>query len=460
MENYLLVIYSLMDQYFSKGDDDNLLNLLNYFETVIQDKEIANNIINTSFISLLISILSKAKNDNIKIRVCAIIAFLIRYSTVIENPLDELGLCRVLDVVVKDKNVELSKKATATLGEYLFFVTTQAEGEEETSIYWKISDESLSSLLYAIDLNRDDIVKFYAVKSIENITALTGIAKIYFAKNEQFLNKMLDIFKFSKNSELRISAIYTVSHLIRLEPKLIKNFLDKKSLNEIKKNLEEEIPKIQQAIINCILFGTYYDNTVLISSDSFINFCCFLIQTLEYSNFIIKMKIILLFALIIENAGLISKFGEKLFPMLQKLRKENNPELHLSIKVFENMLGIKIKNLTKNFSLHMNKIFSKVMNIGGVFNSSNNLYEDILQYLNCFTSLGLYPKILSSLYNLELLENLIKIVEYEDFFDEVIMRNVYEILRNFSENSTSVCENIDFIIKKMFIPILKSSFRY
>ena len=67
-----------------------------------------------------------------------------------------------------------------------------------------------------------------------------------------------------------------------------------KSLNEIKKNLEEEIPKIQQAIINCILFGTYYDNTVLISSDGFINFCCFLIQTLEYSNVIIKMKIILL----------------------------------------------------------------------------------------------------------------------------------------------------------------------
>jgi len=64
IENFLFSIYSCMEQYFnSQGNEDNLLNVLNYFETIIQDKEIANKIINTSFVSLLILIL---KSNNSK----------------------------------------------------------------------------------------------------------------------------------------------------------------------------------------------------------------------------------------------------------------------------------------------------------------------------------------------------------------------------------------------------------
>ena len=57
VENYLLGIYSLMENYYyANGNEENLLNILNYFETIIQDKEIANKIINTSFITLSRSI--------------------------------------------------------------------------------------------------------------------------------------------------------------------------------------------------------------------------------------------------------------------------------------------------------------------------------------------------------------------------------------------------------------------
>ena len=453
LEKYLLVIYSLMDQYL-KGDEENLLNLLNYFETIIQDKEIANNIINTSFITLFINILQKSKNDPIRIRVCSIIAYLIRYSTVIENPLEEMGLNKILDFLIKEKNVDLCKKAMATLGEYLFFVTTQAEGEEEASSSWRISDESISTLLYAIDPIRDNTVTFYAVKAIENISALTQVARIYFAANEIFLVKLLGLFNKSKNQELRLSAIYTISHLIRLEPALFKNLLEKKNLFEFKKSLEEEQPRFQQAILNCFILGVISDNQVgyITKNEFFGKFIDYLANLLEQSGSpIVKMKIVLLLACILEDSNIISEYGEKIFHIIFKLRKENNSDLLTAIKVFEQIFISKIKNFVKIFLIVLNKIIKLPGNTAG-----GN--EEIVLYLNSFLILGLYPKISTSLFFQEFLDGLIKILDNSKNFHDIVILRVYDILKIFSENIAAIADNNDFVIKKMFLPILESSF--
>lgn len=134
LEQFLQNVFSHMNFYINSTENEALLNILNYFETIIQDKEIANNIINSSFVNVFINILKTSKNALVKIRVSSIIGFLIRYSTVIDTPLDDLHLCKILDLCVKDKNEKLGRKSVATLGEYLFFVATQAEGEEEMSV--------------------------------------------------------------------------------------------------------------------------------------------------------------------------------------------------------------------------------------------------------------------------------------------------------------------------------------
>ena len=457
MENYLLVIYSLMEQYFSKSKDvteeENLLNVLNYFETIIQDKEIANNIINTSFISLLITILKSSKSDAIKIRVCCIIAFLIRYSTVIETPLENYGLCKILEGSIQSKNLELARKATSTIGEYLFFVATQAEGEEESTVNWTITEENSATLLWAVDASRDDVVKFYATKAIENITALTMISKKYFASNDSFITKFIESYNSTKNIELKTSIIYTISHLIRLEPRLYRIFIEKKGLSEIKKNLEEESSKNQQAIINCILFGVKQDNSFFQKNENFVNFCMFLMNLLESGvNVVIKMKIILIFGIILENTSVISKFGEKLFLILTKLRKDSLSELHQIIKVFEANMKLKIKTITKGFVSLINSYFTN--------KPTSNFYEDIIQGFNAFNTIGLYPKLVPALFSIELLDILIKILDIKDLMlDEVLRKNVYNILKSFSENANSVQENSEYVLKKLVVPIVNSSLK-
>jgi hypothetical protein len=68
VEKYLYQIYSLLDQFSEKKDYDNLINLLKYFETIIFDRELAKNLINTSFIQQFISFLKNVDNEQVKSR--------------------------------------------------------------------------------------------------------------------------------------------------------------------------------------------------------------------------------------------------------------------------------------------------------------------------------------------------------------------------------------------------------
>ena len=54
VENYLYNIYTSLEEYAKKKEYEKLINLLKYFETLAFDRDISNNLINTSFIQILI----------------------------------------------------------------------------------------------------------------------------------------------------------------------------------------------------------------------------------------------------------------------------------------------------------------------------------------------------------------------------------------------------------------------
>ena len=85
------------------------------------------------------------------------------------------------------------------------------------------------------------------------------MAKHYFASNDDFIIKILDIYNNTncENPEIRISAINTVSHIIRHEPTLMKCFIEK--MDTISVVIENENQKNQQYLINCLFFGIERD---------------------------------------------------------------------------------------------------------------------------------------------------------------------------------------------------------
>ena len=447
LENYLLNIYTLMEEYSKNNQQDLLLNLLNYFETIILSKEVSNNIINTSFSQLIISFLD-INNDQIRIRSCSIIAYLIRYATTMEMSLDKYNLTENLISFISDNNLELNRKAIATLGEYLFFVATQVEGENEeenennsSEKIWSISQESLMALLFALN-HTDEKVRFYSLKTIENISTLTTIAKNYFAQNEDFISKIIDIYNDScENPEIHTSALSTCSYLIKLEPNLLKIFIDKMdTLNLI---IDKETPKNQQCIINCLLFGIVednnYNNNINNNYIKIINFddvIPSLINLLESGNNVIKCKIILLFSLIFNQNEVIEKYGQKVFELMQKLRNEKN-NFYYYVKIFESFMV--------NYCNKMSKYFISIFN-----NNNNNNENEIISFLTIFNIIAPYHKISYILFKKDFFEVLLKILYQLKHLDLT-----FEILKFFSENPFSVEENSDYIINKLFESILK-----
>ena len=439
LEKYLKQLYMNLVEFSQNKKYNELLNLLNYFETIILSKEISNNIINTSFMKLFINFLD-INNDKIRIRSCSIIAYLIRYATNMDSSLDKYNLTELLISFISDNNLELNQKAIATLGEYLFFVSTQVEAELDQikngeKSNWGISQESLTALLFALN-HIDEKVKFYSLKTIENICSLTTISKQYFASNDDFITKIIDIINSScENQEIRSSAINTVSHIIRHEPSLMKIFIEK--MDNINVVIENENQKNQQFIINCLLFGIEGDkkNIEYINCDELFPT---LINLLDNSNNIIKAKIILLFSLVFNRAELIYKYGEKIFELMMKLRKEKQ-QFYYYVKIFESFMISYCKNIHKYFK--------------NICESNNTNNDELISLLKCFNTIAPYHKISYSLYNKEFLNSLLNIILNSTINSEQMLYS-FELFKAFSENPFSVEENSDFIINKIFIKLL------
>ena len=440
LEKYLKQIYIVFLDFEEKKKYDELLNLLNYFETIILSKEISNSIINTLFIQKFIEFLD-INNDQIRIRSCSIIASLIRYATTMEKSLDEYNLPESLISFISDNNILLNRIAISTLGEYLFFVSTQVEAELDQiklgqKSNWSISQESITALLFALN-HIDEKVKFYSLKTIENICSLTTIAKQYFASNDDFINKIIEIINSEcENPEIRTSAFNTVSHIIRHEPSLIKCFIDKMdSLNFV---IEKESQRNQQYVINCLLFGIAQDNKLAnyINIDELIPV---LINLLKNSNNVIKPKVILLLSLTFNQVELISKYGEKIFELMMKLRKEKH-QFYYYVKLFESFMI--------NYCININK---RYINICETQTSNNN--PEIISILKCFNIIAPYHKISYIIYNKEFLLCTFNLILNSDLKSEQIFY-AFESYKAFSENPFSVEENSDLIINKIFTKLL------
>lgn len=121
IENHLHEVYNSMA---ASGTVNNKLNVLVYFESIILNSNVANRLINSAFMGLLIKLLKNVKSPHLKLRLCSILGQLIRHSTVIGNEVAESGISELLAEVAQDKNDKVRRKAVASLGEYMFYAAT------------------------------------------------------------------------------------------------------------------------------------------------------------------------------------------------------------------------------------------------------------------------------------------------------------------------------------------------
>ena len=155
------------------------LSVLLYFESIITNSQISNRLINSVFMTLLVKMLKTLKTPLVRVRLCSSLGLLIRHSTVIDNEVAESEVCSVLcEVLNKEGSDKVRRKAVAALGEFMFYAATQLD-DEQADECWQIKDEAVNAIIKAVKVvdsgeggvQADETVVFYAVKTLENITA-------------------------------------------------------------------------------------------------------------------------------------------------------------------------------------------------------------------------------------------------------------------------------------------------
>jgi len=177
----------------------------------------------------------------------------VRHSTVIGNQVAESGLCALLAEIVKDKNEKVRRKAVASLGEFLFYAATQLDDEAADPV-WEIPSVATVQLIKCLSSNEDEVVRFYACKTIENITAQSITAGCAFATLET-ATLLLNIFHSTNNDPFKVSAAVSISHICKLNTTLFPTIFESLTCKQFSLAILEGPPRIQQAFITMLIIA-------------------------------------------------------------------------------------------------------------------------------------------------------------------------------------------------------------
>jgi serine/threonine-protein kinase ULK4 len=169
---------------------------------------------------------------------------------VIGNEVAESGLAVLFCEVMKDKNEKVKRKAVASLGEFLFYAATQLDDDQADPV-WEIPQQAIATMIKGLSGGEDEIVRFYACKTIENITAQSISAGCNFATLE-VATLLLNIYITTKNEPFKTSAAVCISHICKLNTTLFPIIFESLKCEQFSLALLEGSPRIQQAFITML----------------------------------------------------------------------------------------------------------------------------------------------------------------------------------------------------------------
>jgi hypothetical protein len=143
-------------------------NILGYFATLCSVASVANQLVNSSLMTLFARMLKK--HSNAPVLLCSmnhVLAKLFRHATFISSDLCRDGIMNVLVKCTGARDRKVRRKSMAALGELLFYVATEeVSGGGDNG--WVIPG-SVVPLLHRCMKSEDTVLAHYAVKTLQNI---------------------------------------------------------------------------------------------------------------------------------------------------------------------------------------------------------------------------------------------------------------------------------------------------
>ena len=257
LESFLTTVYRMLSSQLELTEKQNVLS---YFETLCTDAFIANVIINSSVMTLCVKFLSQ-KNlpSTFRATTASIMGLLVRHATFIHSDLSKSNIVSVVVQALQEENSSRAKRRlVACLGELLFYVATQAPQER---VAWAYSEADVSSVVAQLLQDEDDVLKHYAVKTIENIVSIAdrSVARSLFCK-KNIVQLLLATFALptsqSRTEHLRSSAVCSAMKLAMTDESLLSDviFSQQFHLSSYGETLSSNSAKMVQILITLINF--------------------------------------------------------------------------------------------------------------------------------------------------------------------------------------------------------------
>jgi serine/threonine-protein kinase ULK4 len=199
---------------------------LGYLESLAPAPGAANLIVNSGIAGGLVKLLRSARGTAVRCRAAALLGALIRHATFLSDDLAATGILQLLVEQLRDAPERLRRRCTATLGELLFYVATQAtdaaaaaqaHGQEALLSAWPLPAGLALALGRVLRGNEDDVAQHYAAKTVENVATAGGQAALRLAVPE-VAQPLLLLASGANGEHVRATAASALARLARAAP--------------------------------------------------------------------------------------------------------------------------------------------------------------------------------------------------------------------------------------------------
>lgn len=309
-----------------------------------------------------------------------------------------------------------------------------------------------------IKANEDDIVKFYACKTVENITAQSISVGTKFA-NLEFASAFFSLYTSTKNEGIKICSAVTLGHISRLNPNLTWPILEKLTLRHICTSFTDANARIQQVFITMInqylqsggskVYTTLAEESSLIPS---------LIGLLDHSAVVIRGKCLLTFYLMFKtNLKWMMALSENKFgTVLDRLSRDAYRYvqcclIHL-LDLVTDLIPIILKNVEDELTGLKKKAGSQ--DEEGTKEYVPNYLGLMPIILGVMNSLLLRNKIVNNTFLLTMFKIYDLSEDTKSFLSDDFRTTVFMIFESFSSNYKLLIANYEIVLKILFPNLL------
>lgn len=213
-------------------DESSELNILYYFELICKDASVANILINSTMMDYCFRrIEDQTVSTKIRYSASTLIGQLVRYAIFIHQDVVRASFIqRSINCFYANENyIRIQRRLLVFLGEVLFYISVQNRADREG---WAVPVEAVQQIyLKVLTESKDEVLRFYAIKAIENIASVTDryISYKLFGVPE-IVQQLILIYKCNDWSEprgehMRSSAICAVCKLASLSDRFLTDIL-------------------------------------------------------------------------------------------------------------------------------------------------------------------------------------------------------------------------------------------